>query len=265
MESTGTQTTEQRSEEAQRTDSGADEKKRRRAFYRSPGDLELAEKVRDVKTIWPAVDEETKTHINRSILARLRVMDYVARQKLMMLQTGLHIEQADDRPEFEEFQDLHELVPLIEDIEQTIAQEDFDQELTTAVFSLSRDGQEQLLKKLAAEQVEPDADAANNQPEPEAVHDVSPDAEVENGKLCRSEKILKKWLLDQSVKTKLASLILSTLRFDDHGTNKLANEIYEKYEDEIMAIAANPPEDLTRDELVMTGIVAEQSLWFQHY
>ena len=83
--------------------------------------------------------------------------------------------------------------------------------------------------------------------------------------LCQSEKMLKKWLLERDYKAKLASLLLSTLRFDDHGTNKLANEIYNKYEDEILATAANPPENLPSDELLMTGIVVEQSIWYEHY
>lgn len=137
-----------RSEETKPT-----EDKGKRTIPRHPDDLKLAEKVRDIKIIWPEVDEETKTFINRSILARLRSMDYVARQKLMLLMTGLHIEQCDDRQESRrQGKLLCDLIPLIEDIEETIAQEDFDQELTTAVFNLPQDEQEKLLRKLEAEQ-----------------------------------------------------------------------------------------------------------------
>jgi hypothetical protein len=84
-------------------------------------------------------------------------------------------------------------------------------------------------------------------------------------KLCKPERMLRKWLLEQDYKAKLASLMLATLRFDDHGTNKLANEIYDSYEADILAVAADPPENMPRDELLMTGVVVEQGIWHEHF
>jgi len=99
---------------------------------------------------------------------------------------------------------------------------------------------------------------------PEAVDEVSPEAETDV-EVSQSEKMLKKWLLDRDYKTKLACVIVSTLQINDHGTNDLADEIIGKYDDEILATAANPPENISSDELLMTGVVVEQGIWCAHY
>lgn len=87
----------------------------------------------------------------------------------------------------------------------------------------------------------------------------------EGSQLARSEEMLKKWLLDRDYKTKLACLMMNTLNNDDHGTGRLFDEIISSYEAEILSIASNPPENLSKDELLMTGVVVELGIWHAHY
>jgi len=120
--------------------------------WRHPEDRNLVDMVRSVKLIWPDLDERLKQEIDKSVLGELRNLDYFAKQKLMLLMAGLHGEQRDDRPEsYKENRTLFGLVPLIEEIEQTVVDEEFNQRLTDAVFDLPREKQEELVERLEAE------------------------------------------------------------------------------------------------------------------
>lgn len=117
--------------------------------WRNPEDEVLIERVSGVKIIWSEITPELKRHINESILTRLRYLDYFGRQKLMLLMTGLSMEQRDIRPENKDFEEsLYGLVSIIDQREKEITDEDFDQKITDAVFGLSREEQRKLLKAL---------------------------------------------------------------------------------------------------------------------
>jgi hypothetical protein len=69
----------------------------------------------------------------------------------MLLLSALHGEQHDERPKSRKVKrTLYGFVSLIDQIEKRIADEDFDQQLTDAVWGLPRDKQQELLTKLEA-------------------------------------------------------------------------------------------------------------------
>jgi len=76
-----------------------------------------------------------------------------------------------------------------------------------------------------------------------------------------AEKIIIDWLKKQSYSTKLAAFILSTWQNGDHGTDKIVNEILGEWGTEILDNAHSPSDNLTPEEVVMTGVVAELCVW----
>lgn len=75
------------------------------------------------------------------------------------------------------------------------------------------------------------------------------------------ESVVEQWLLKQDYKTKLACVILSNYGIADHNTEKLAQKIRSHYEAEVKAMANNPDDSLSPDEVLMTGLAAEGLIW----
>jgi len=103
------------------------------------------------------------------------------------------------------------------------------------------------------------ADAIANPPKPKKY---SSERTVEDAN--PAEKVIVDWLLKQPYATKLACMVFYTLHFGDHGTNGIADEIDERYRDEIFANAKNPSEGLSAEESVMTGVCTEMELWHEN-
>lgn len=121
----------------------------RKPKWQHPEDEVLKELVSVVNIIWPQVTPALKRQINEQLLHRLRYLDYFARQKLLLLMTGLMMEQRHTRPENEGFEErLHGLVSLIDRVEKNVTREDFAERLSSAVFRLPREEQKKLLETL---------------------------------------------------------------------------------------------------------------------
>lgn len=73
--------------------------------------------------------------------------------------------------------------------------------------------------------------------------------------------IVRQWLLGQSYTTKLACTILSGYSVGDHNTEKIADEVYNQYRNEIAAKSKNRDESLSFEETLMTGIATELEVW----
>jgi hypothetical protein len=125
------------------------------------------------------------------------------------------------------------------------------------------------------EQEQPEAEVTTEQPQAEADAMTNVLAEVQKDRadiatrnqrkpepITPTERLLTEWLLKQDFKAKLACSIMKVLLNGDHNhTDDLANELYSRFDDEVMAVAANPPESLGHDELLMTGVYSEMALW----
>jgi hypothetical protein len=121
----------------------------RKPKWQHPEAEELRELVSVINIVWPQVTPGLKRQINEQVLHRLRYLDYFARQKLLLLMTGLMMEQRATRPHNEGFEEqLHGLVSLIDRVEKNITQEDFTERLSRAVFRLPREEQKKLLETL---------------------------------------------------------------------------------------------------------------------
>ena len=117
--------------------------------WQHPEDEELRELVSVVNIIWPQVTPALKRQINEQVLHRLRYLDYFARQKLLLLMTGLMMEQRHTRPHNEGFEErLYGLVSLIDRVEKNVTHEDFAERLSSAVFRLPHEEQKKLLETL---------------------------------------------------------------------------------------------------------------------
>jgi len=119
--------------------------------------------VAKIPTWTTGIDEpDTQEHINRQILLLLRGVDYVGRQRLVILLGALRADQYHNRPDSRDFAEpLPGLVPLIEAAEQEIVDEEFNQRLLDAVARFPRDRQRGLLEVLeAANRNEADATIA---------------------------------------------------------------------------------------------------------
>jgi hypothetical protein len=117
--------------------------------WQHSGDNELRELVSVINIIWPQVTPVLKRQINEQVLHRLRYLDYFARQKLLLLMTGLMMEQRATRPQNEGFEEqLHGLVGLIDRVERNVTQDDLTERLSSAVFRLPREEQKKLLETL---------------------------------------------------------------------------------------------------------------------
>jgi hypothetical protein len=117
--------------------------------WQHPEDEELRELVSAVNIIWPQVTPALKRQINEQVLHRLRYLDYFARQKLLLLMTGLMMEQRHTRPQNECFEErLYGLVSLIDRVEKNVTHEDFAERLSSAVFRLPHEEQKKLLETL---------------------------------------------------------------------------------------------------------------------
>jgi len=114
--------------------------------WQHPEDEELRELVSVINIIWPQVTPALKRQINEQVLHRLRYLDYFARQKLLLLMTGLMMEQRHIRPHNEGFEErLYGLVSLIDRVEKNVTHEDFTERLSSAVFRLPHEEQKKLL------------------------------------------------------------------------------------------------------------------------
>lgn len=77
----------------------------------------------------------------------------------------------------------------------------------------------------------------------------------------QAEQIVKRWLLERDYTTKLAFVVLRGFSLMDHGTEQLANEVTDRYEAEVMAMAKKPERASSSDEVLMTGIACELQIW----
>lgn len=117
--------------------------------WEPPEDEELRELVSVINIIWPQVTPALKRQINEQVLHRLRYLDYFARQKLLLLMTGLMMEQRHTRPHNEGFEErLYGLVSLIDRVEKNVTRQDLTERLLSAVFRLPHEEQEKLLETL---------------------------------------------------------------------------------------------------------------------
>lgn len=79
-----------------------------------------------------------------------------------------------------------------------------------------------------------------------------------------AEKVVVDWLLKQNYATKLACVIMHIWLFGDHNTDGITNDIISRFSDEILANVKNPPDSLSREEMAMSGVVAEAQVWLEH-
>lgn len=141
-----------------------------------------------------------RSHIDEQILQRLRGLDYIGRQKLMLLLASLRLEQGHHRPDSEDFaQPLTDLLPLMQKVEA-----DFEEQ--TALDATVRVSQTQ-------EQDHTDSELP--------------------GPHLRADKVqgplvpLVKWLLARSDEAKLAAVVAGILLDGDTENNIKNNGLYE--------------------------------------
>lgn len=75
------------------------------------------------------------------------------------------------------------------------------------------------------------------------------------------EKMVEDWLRKQDYRTKLAVYIFSDYRCGDHGANEITDRIENEYKAEILRMAKNPDNSLSKEDTVMTGIACELFVW----
>ena len=80
---------------------------------------------------------------------------------------------------------------------------------------------------------------------------------------CPAAELIKKWLMGLDYKTKLACWVMHVLMFGDHGTGDLANDVLASFEGDILDVFGNPDSKTRPDELLVTGVAVEQSLWLE--
>jgi hypothetical protein len=147
-------------------------------------DEEYRELAGRVPVVWPEPDKGTQAHIDKSIFYRLRGLDYLGRQKLMMLMAGLHSEQYETRrdEDAEPFaQPLLELIPLMEQVEKDVIEVAFNERLTGAVFGLPQEAQHKLLQILETtieDQESGEAEETTDDDEPQDEADTAKVAEI---------------------------------------------------------------------------------------
>jgi len=81
----------------------------------------------------------------------------------------------------------------------------------------------------------------------------------------QTDEIVKQWLLSRDYTTKLAFIILWIHGFDDYGKKELSDEIIDSYMAEVEAATKNPPDKMSQEERILTGVAKELLDWLENY
>jgi len=80
-----------------------------------------------------------------------------------------------------------------------------------------------------------------------------------------TESKIRHWLEKRSYSEKLTAVILNHLGIDDHGTKQLWEDIMQQYQNDIVCAANDPNQNLTHEEVLLTGLALELFIWRKHY
>lgn len=83
----------------------------------------------------------------------------------------------------------------------------------------------------------------------------------EKGPGATVEDMVEQWLMNQSYKAKLAIAIYWEYLTGDHGTGDLIQRVTAENTAEVIRMATNPDNSLSKEDTIMTGIACELFVW----
>lgn len=109
-----------------------------------------------------------------------------------------------------------------------------------------------LIREVTGEQTEGEHQPEQAKPEEQFTADLA-------------EARVKKWLLSQSSQTKLAVVLMHGFCIDDHGTKELWEEVIDTYEENVINVTSEQAENLSNEDMFMSGVCGELLIWRKHY